>query len=559
MPNPMLASAIWSFLQDHATEHPPVSLSGLFATDPTRAARMTHRVGALTVDLSKHRVNDRTMELLLDLARHRQVLERIQATQAGEVVNTTEDRPALHTALRLPPDAEVTVDGVNVVPMVHEELDRAVALAERVRGGDWRGATGERITDVVNIGIGGSDLGPRMLHRALADHHTGDLTVHFVSNVDPDDIADTLATVDPATTLFVVVSKSFGTIETLTNARTARAWVVDALGEDAVARHFVAVSTNEERVADFGIDTDTMLGFWDWVGGRYSVSSAVGLSLLLAIGEDAFRELLAGMHDVDEHARTADYAENVPILMALLQVWYGSVLGAESQAVVPYSTRLARLPAYLQQLEMESNGKRVTLEGELVDYHTGAIVWGEPGTDGQHAFFQLLHQGTHLVPVDFIGVLQPANAVARGRAPSSSLDERLADHHDQLLANMFAQGAALAFGRSEDEVAASGVEPELVPHRTFPGNRPSTTILLDELTPRAVGQLVALYEQKVAALAAIWDINAYDQWGVELGKVLATGLLDALVADEAPPEVDGELDASTAALVTLARRARGRD
>ena len=545
MPNPMLASAVWSFLENHAREQPPPHLRRLFADDPGRVARMTHRVGALHVDLSKHRVTDHTMELLLDLARNRQVLERIQATQAGEVVNTTEDRPALHTALRLPPDETVTVDGTNVVPMVHEELDRAVALADRVRSGQWRGATGERITDVVNIGIGGSDLGPRMLHRALADHHTGDLDVHFVSNVDPDDVTDTLRAVDPATTLFVVVSKSFGTIETLTNARTARAWVVDALGEEAVASHFVAVSTNEDRVAEFGIDTDTMVGFWDWVGGRYSVSSAVGLSLLMAVGEDAFRELLAGMHDVDEHARTADYEENLPILLALLQVWYGSVLGAQSQAVIPYSTRLARLPAYLQQLEMESNGKRVTHDGTPVDYDTGAIVWGEPGTDGQHAFFQLLHQGTHLVPVDFIGVLRPTNDTG--------------DHHDQLLANMFAQGAALAFGRTAEEVAASGVEPELVPHRTFPGNRPSTAILLDELTPRAVGQLVALYEQKVAALAAIWDINAYDQWGVELGKVLATGLLDSLVADEVPPEVDSELDPSTAALVTLARRARGRD
>ncbi len=545
MPNPMLASAIWSFLEDHAQERPPATLRRLFAEDPTRAARMTHRVGALTVDLSKHRVTDRTMELLLDLARNRQVLERLQATQAGEEVNTTEHRPALHTALRLPRDAEVLVDDVNVVPLVHEELDKAVALAERVRSGEWRGATGERITDVVNIGIGGSDLGPRMLHRALADHHTGDLAVHFVSNVDPDDIADTLEVVDPATTLFVIVSKSFGTIETLTNARTARAWIVDALGEDAVADHFVAVSTNEERVADFGIDTDTMVGFWDWVGGRYSVSSVVGLSLLLALGEGGFRELLAGMRDVDEHARTADYEENLPILMAMLQVWYGSVLGAQSQAVVPYSTRLARLPAYLQQLEMESNGKRVTHDGTLVEHDTGAILWGEPGTDGQHAFFQLLHQGTHLVPVDFIGVLRPTNDVG--------------DHHDQLLANMFAQGAALAFGRTEDEVAAAGVDDALVPHRTFPGNRPSTTILLDELTPRSVGQLVALYEQKTAALAAVWDINAYDQWGVELGKVLATGLLDVLVADEPLQEGDGGLDASTAALVALARRARGRD
>lgn len=545
MPNPMLASAIWSFLKDHAQERPPADLRRMFADDPGRAARMTHRVGALTVDLSKHLVNEKTVELLLDLARNRQVLERLQATQAGEIVNTTEHRAALHSALRLPPDATVTVDEVNVVPMVHEELDKAFALAERIRSGDWTGATGERITDVVNIGIGGSDLGPRMLHGALRDHIDTDVAVHFVSNVDPDDIGDTLAGLDPASTLFIVVSKSFGTIETLTNARTARGWVVEALGEDAVSSHFVAVSTNEDRVAEFGIDTSTMVGFWDWVGGRYSTSSAVGLSLMVAIGPEGFRELLDGMRDMDEHARTADYEENLPILLALLQVWYGSVLGAQSQAVVPYTTRLARLPAYLQQLEMESNGKRVQHDGTPVDHDTGAIVWGEPGTDGQHAFFQLLHQGTHLVPVDFIGVLTPTNDVG--------------DHHDQLLANMFAQGAALAFGRHEDEVMASGVDPELAPHRTFPGNRPSTAILLDELTPRAVGQLVALYEQKVAALAAIWDINAYDQWGVELGKVLATGLLDALVADEAPPEVDGELDASTAALVLLARRARGRD
>lgn len=559
MPNPMLASAIWSFLKDHAQERPPADLRRMFADDPGRAARMTHRVGALTVDLSKHLVNEKTMELLLDLARNRQVLERLQATQAGEIVNTTEQRAALHSALRLPPDATVTVDEVNVVPMVHEELDKAFALAERIRSGDWTGATGQRITDVVNIGIGGSDLGPRMLHGALRDHVDTDVAVHFVSNVDPDDIGDTLAGLDPATTLCIVVSKSFGTIETLTNARTARGWVVDALGEDAVSSHFVAVSTNEDRVAEFGIDTSTMVGFWDWVGGRYSVSSAVGLSLMVAIGPDGFRDLLDGMRDMDEHARTADYEENLPILLALLQVWYGSVLGAQAQAVVPYTTRLARLPAYLQQLEMESNGKRVQHDGTPVEHDTGAIVWGEPGTDGQHAFFQLLHQGTHLVPVDFIGVLTPTDDVARGGAPSSALDARRGDHHDQLLANMFAQGAALAFGRTEEEVIASGVDPELAPHRTFPGSRPSTTILLDELTPRAVGQVVALYEQKVAALAAVWDINAYDQWGVELGKVLATGLLDALVADEAPPEVDGELDASTAALVLLARRARGRD
>lgn len=544
MPAPMTATAAWSDVLDHAHTAPPGHLRELFADDPGRVARMSHRLGALHLDLSKNLVTDRTLELLVALARERRVLERLQATQAGERVNTTEDRPALHTALRLPPDASVTVEEANVVPMVHAELDRAIALAERVRSGAWRGMTNKRITDVVNIGIGGSDLGPRMLHRALADHVDVDLDVHFVSNVDPDEITTTLDGLDPATTLFVVVSKSFGTIETLTNARTARRWCTDALGEDAVARHFVAVSTNADRVAEFGIDTDTIVGFWDWVGGRYSVSSAVGLSLLLAIGEHGFRGLLAGMRQVDEHAASADYEQNLPVLLALLQVWYGNVLGAQTQAILPYSTRLAKLPAYLQQLEMESNGKRVTRGGDPVDHDTGAIVWGQPGTDGQHAFFQLLHQGTHLVPIDLIGVLRPTNDAG--------------DHHDQLLANMFAQGAALAFGRTEQEVAASGVEAHLVPHRTFPGNRPSTTILLDRLDPHAVGQLVALYEQKVAALAAIWDINPYDQWGVELGKVLATGLLDSLVATDAPPEVDDELDPSTAALVGLARRARSR-
>jgi len=542
---PMTSTAAWTDLLDHAHTDGPPHLRELFADDPGRVARMTHRLGSLHLDLSKHLVSERTCELLVDLARERRVLDRLQATAAGERVNTTEDRAALHTALRLPPDATVTVDGTNVVPQVHEELERAVRLAERVRSGAWRGATGERIRSVVNIGIGGSDLGPRMLHRALADHVDVELDVRFVSNVDPDEVTAALEGLDPASTLVVVVSKSFGTVETLTNARTARAWLTASLGESAVARHFLAVSTNQQRVAQFGIDTGNMVGFWDWVGGRYSVSSAAGLSLLLAIGEHGFRAMLEGMRQVDEHAVTAPYAENLPILLALLEVWYGNVLGAQSQAVLPYSTRLALLPAYLQQLEMESNGKRVTRDGHPVDHDTGAIVWGQPGTDGQHAFFQLLHQGTHLVPVDLIGVLHPTNDTA--------------DHHDQLLANMFAQGAALAFGRTAEEVAAAGVEERLVPHRTFPGNRPSSTILLDRLDPHAVGQLVALYEQKVAALAAIWDINPYDQWGVELGKVLATGLLDSLVAEDAPPEVDQELDPSTAALVALARRARGRD
>ena len=536
---PLTDAPAWAALQAHAAAGLP-HLRDLLA-EPGRLDRFVLQVGDLRVDATRHLVDDRALELLLELAEQRGVLDRLRATQAGAHVNTTEDRPALHTALRLPRDASLVVDGTDVVPLVHRELDRTLALAERVRSGDWRGASGQRVRTVVNVGIGGSDLGPRMLVDALADHADPDLDVRFVSNVDPDDVADVLATADPASTLVVVVSKSFSTVETLTNAGTLRAWIVDALGEDAVAKHFLAVSTNAERVAAFGIDTSDMLGFWDWVGGRYSVSSAVGLSLAVAIGGDGFRALLDGMRLVDEHAVTAPPERNAALLLGLLQLWYGSVLGWQTQAVLPYSARLRRFPAYLQQLEMESNGKRVTLDGGAVGTDTGAIVWGEPGTDGQHAFFQLLHQGTRVVPADLLGFVEP--------------EHDLGDHHDQLLANLLAQAQALALGRGADEVRAAGVAEELVPHRTFPGNRPSTLLLAARRDPHVLGQLVALYEQKVAVLAALWGTNAYDQWGVELGKQLAGDLVPLLTGDE--PDLS-QLDPATAAAVRHVRAARGR-
>jgi glucose-6-phosphate isomerase len=545
MAAPIGRTATWHELQEAATDVP--DLRTLFATDPGRAGRLTHELGDLVVDASKHLVTPRVLDLLARLAEERGVLERLRATQAGEHVNTTEDRAVLHTALRLPRDAELVVDGQDVVADVHDALDRVDALATRVRDGSWTGATGERIRTVVNVGIGGSDLGPRMVVEALADRVHPELDVRFVSNVDPDDVATVLAQADPATTLVIVVSKTFGTIETLLNARTLRRWIVDALGEDAVSSHFVAVSTNAERVAAFGIDTDDMIGFWDWVGGRYSLSSAVGLSVAIALGPDAFRELLDGMRLVDEHARTAPLRENVPVLLGLLQCWYGSVLGLPAQAVLPYSRRLRLFTPYLQQLEMESNGKRVTLDGDPVTVDTGAVVWGQPGTDGQHAFFQLLHQGTRVVPVDLIGFLEPAD----------DLEVDGGNLHDHLLGNLLAQSAALAFGRTSREVADAGEPPALVPHRTFPGNRPSTVILASRRTPFVLGQLIALYEQKVAVLAALWGTNAYDQYGVELGKVLATEIVELLTAPDDRTH-DGRRDASTAALARRVRAARGR-
>ncbi len=534
-------SAAWSALLAHHREQGPVDLRAQFAADPDRATTLAASVGDLYVDYSKNLVTAETMRRLVELAAEADVPGRVQAMLGGERINVTEDRAVLHTALRAPRDAVIEVGGVNVVPEVHEVLDRMAAFAEQVRDGTWRGATGERIRTVVNIGIGGSDLGPAMAYRALRHHAQPGLEVRHVSNIDPTDIAEALADLDPETTLLIVCSKTFTTLETLSNARTARSWVVGTLGEGAVAHHFVAVSTNAEGVAEFGIDTANMFGFWDWVGGRYSLPSAIGLSVMIAIGPAGFRELLSGYRIVDEHLATTPLERNVPVLLALLGVWYRNVLGAQSHAVLPYSQALSRFPAYLQQLDMESNGKRVDLAGDAVDYDTGPIVWGEPGTNGQHAFFQLLHQGTALVPCDLIGFIEPAHD--------------LGDQHDQLMANCFAQAQALAFGRTAEEVAAEGVPAELVPHRTFPGNRPSTTILAPELTPSVLGQLIALYEHKVFVQSILWGINAFDQWGVELGKVLAKRIAPALT------DPDGELaeaDASTSELISRYRELRSR-
>jgi glucose-6-phosphate isomerase len=518
-----------------------VDLRTAFADDPTRGTALTAQVGDLHVDYAKHLVDRETITLLLDLAEQAGVSARIDAMLAGARINTTEDRSVLHTALRAPRDATITVEGEDVVPAVHEVLDAMSAFADRVRSGEWRGATGARITTVVNIGIGGSDLGPAMTYRALRAEAHPELEVRYVANVDPADVAEALTGLDPATTLFIVCSKTFTTLETLTNARTARTWLVAALGEDAVADHFVAVSTNAEGVAEFGIDTANMFGFWDWVGGRYSLPSAIGLSVMVAIGPEGFRELLAGFRDVDEHLASTPFERNVPVLLALLGVWYRNVLGAESHAVLPYAQALSRFPAYLQQLDMESNGKRVDLAGRTVDHSTGPVVWGEPGTNGQHAFFQLLHQGTALIPCDVIAFVEPVHD--------------LGDHHDQLIANCFAQTEALAFGKTAEEVAADGVAEELVPHRTFPGGNPSTTILAPALTPRVLGQLVALYEHKVFVQGVIWGVNSFDQWGVELGKALAKRITPELTADEAPALAH---DSSTNALITRYREGRNR-
>jgi glucose-6-phosphate isomerase len=532
-------SAAFARLLDHHRAQGPVDLRERFAAEPERADAMTVEVGDLVVDCSKHLVTAETLEHLVALAEEADLTGRVQAMLQGERINATEDRAVLHTALRAPRDVRIEVDGTDVVPAVHEVLDRMAAFAERVRGGDWRGATGERITTVVNIGIGGSDLGPAMAYRAL--RHLADLEVRYVSNVDPTDVAESLQGLDPATTLVVVVSKTFTTLETLANARAVRAWLVDALGEDAVAAHFVAVSTNAEGVASFGIDTANMFGFWDWVGGRYSLPSAVGLSLLLAIGPEHFRAMLAGFRTVDEHLASAPLERNVPVLLALLGLWYRNVLGAQSHAVLPYSEALARFPAYLQQLDMESNGKQVTVDGAAVAWDTGPVVWGEPGTNGQHAFFQLLHQGTTRIPCDVIGFVEPIHDVG--------------GQHDDLMANCFAQTEALAFGRTAEEVRAEGVAEPLVAHRTFPGNRPSTTILAPALTPSVLGQLVALYEHKVLVQGVLWGLNSFDQWGVELGKALAKRITPELTAAEEP---DLAHDSSTTALIRRYRAGRGR-
>lgn len=533
-------SSVWSDLKTHHGEVRDLHLREIFATDPSRGERLVTVAGDLYVDHAKHRVTDGTLALLRRLANEREVAPRFGALLAGEHVNTTEDRPALHTALRRRRDEPLVVDGIDVVAQVHDVLDRMMAFAERVRGGDWRGSTGQPIRSIVNIGIGGSDLGPAMAATALRRWVRDDLELHFVSNVDGDDLADTLRRVDAASTLFIIASKSFSTLETLTNAEHAKAWLLQRLGDGTdVAAHFVALSTNADAVRAFGIDPENMFGFWDWVGGRYSVDSAIGLSLLLGIGPQNFREFLAGFRTIDEHV-AADPVGSAPTTMALLNLWYRNLFGAQTQAVLPYSDALTRFPAYLQQLEMESNGKRVLLDGTVVDHDTGSIVWGEPGTNGQHAFYQLLHQGTTLVPCDFIGFVRPT-------------DDALADsdHHDLLTANLLAQAEALAFGRTAAEVEAAGVDTDLVPHRTFPGNIPSTTILAPRLTPSVLGQLIALYEHKVAAQGFLWGINSFDQWGVELGKALATTLADEIAAG-----TDGDHDSSTTALLRRYRELR---
>ncbi|KEG42850.1 glucose-6-phosphate isomerase [Streptomyces griseorubens] len=533
----------WTALAKHREELGEVRLRELFEADPDRGTGYTLRVGDLYVDYSKHLVTDETLRLLRELAAATDVFGLRDAMFRGERINTTEDRAVLHTALRAPRDAVVEVDGENVVPAVHAVLDRMADFADRVRSGEWTGHTGRRIRNVVNIGIGGSDLGPAMAYEALRAYTARELTFRFVSNVDGADLHEATHDLDPAETLFIVASKTFTTIETITNATSARAWLLDALGDDkAVARHFVALSTNAEKVSDFGIDTANMFEFWDWVGGRYSYDSAIGLSLMIAIGPDRFREMLDGFRIVDDHFRTAPPEANAPLLMGLLGIWYNNFHDAQSHAVLPYSHYLSKFTAYLQQLDMESNGKYVGRDGREVDWQTGPVVWGTPGTNGQHAYYQLIHQGTKLVPADFIGFAEPVE----------ELSDRLAAQHDLLMANFFAQTQALAFGKTPDEVRAEGVPEELVPHKTFQGNHPTTTILATELTPSVLGQLVALYEHKVFVQGAVWDIDSFDQWGVELGKVLAKRVEPALTEGA---DVPG-LDPSTAALVAAYRERR---
>lgn len=528
----------WQSFIAHGEEVRQRHLREMFATDPSRAEALTFTAADLRVDLSKQRIEPATVAHLVAVARTAGVEERRDALLAGQRVNTTEQRSVLHTALRAPQGTTLVVDGRDVVTDVHEVLDAMGAFADRVRSGDWLGATGQRIRHVVNIGIGGSDLGPAMAHRALISFAHPELDCRFVSNVDGADIHQALADIDPAVTLVVVSSKTFTTIETLTNARTARTWLIGALGEEAVAAHFVAVSTNADAVAAFGIDTANMFGFWDWVGGRYSMDSAIGLSLMLAIGPDGFAEMLAGFRAIDEHFASAPLEQNVPVLMALVGIWCAEVLGADSLAVLPYAHELGRFPAYLQQLDMESNGKSVRLDGSAVQMATGPVVWGEPGTNGQHAFYQLLHQGTRLVPCDLIGFARPNHPHL--------------EHHDLLMANLFAQAEALAFGKTRDEVVAEGVPDHQIEHRVFPGNRPSTVVLADRLTPRVLGELVALYEHKVFVQGCVWGINSFDQWGVELGKALATRIGPELVGDG---PVSGH-DSSTTALIDWYRESR---
>ncbi|MGW7307616.1 glucose-6-phosphate isomerase [Streptomyces sp. NPDC054835] len=537
----------WAALGKHREQLGATHLRELFAADPERGTGYTLRVGDLYLDYSKNLVTEETLALLRDLAAATGVAELRDAMFRGEKINNTEHRAVLHTALRAPRGAVIEVDGVNVVPEVHAVLDKMAAFAERVRAGAWTGHTGKPIKNVVNIGIGGSDLGPAMAYEVLRSFTQRDLTLRFVSNVDGADLHEAVRDLDPAQTLFIVASKTFTTIETITNATSARDWLLTGLGagQEAVAQHFVALSTNAEKVEEFGIDTANMFEFWDWVGGRYSYDSAIGLSLMIAIGPDGFREMLDGFHLVDEHFRTAAPEENAPLLLGLLGIWYGAFHDAQSHAVLPYSHYLSKFTAYLQQLDMESNGKSVTRDGQPVDWQTGPVVWGTPGTNGQHAYYQLIHQGTKVIPADFIGFARPVADLLPG----------LVAQHDLLMANFFAQTQALAFGKTPEEVRAEGVPEELVPHKTFQGNHPTTTILADTLTPSVLGQLVALYEHKVFVQGAVWNIDSFDQWGVELGKVLARKIEPVLTDGEG----GDRLDSSTAGLVAAYRALRGRD
>ncbi|KKF00544.1 glucose-6-phosphate isomerase [Mycolicibacterium obuense] len=541
------ATPAWQALSRHHEQIRGADLRQLFAEDPDRGAELTLTVGDLYIDYSKHRVTRETLSLLLDLARAAGLPERRDAMFSGEHINTSEDRAVLHTALRLPRDAELSVDGQDVVADVHEVLDRMGEFTDRLRSGEWRGATGERITTVVNIGIGGSDLGPVMVYQALRHYVDAGITARFVSNVDPADLVAKLDGLDPAATLFIVASKTFSTLETLTNATAARRWLTEALGDDAVSKHFVAVSTNAKLVDEFGIDTANMFGFWDWVGGRYSVDSAIGLSVMAAIGKERFAEFLAGFHLVDEHFRTAPLEANAPVLLGLIGLWYNNFFGAETRAVLPYSNDLSRFAAYLQQLTMESNGKSVQADGTPVTTSTGEIFWGEPGTNGQHAFYQLIHQGTRLIPADFIGFSEPTDDLPTADGTGSM--------HDLLMSNFFAQTQVLAFGKTAEEIADEGTAPNVVPHKVMPGNRPSTSILGTKLTPSIVGQLIALYEHQVFTEGVVWGIDSFDQWGVELGKTQAKALLPVLTDDDSPAP---QSDSSTDALVRRYRSERGR-
>ena len=519
---PLTGRPAWKNLQEHFKKVRELHLRQLFASDPERGKRMTREAEGLFLDYSKNRITDETIQLLLQLAEESGLRQRIDAMFRGDKINITENRAVLHVALRAPRGASITVDGQNVVPDVHAVLDRMADFSNRVRSGAWKGHTGKAIRNFVNIGIGGSDLGPVMAYEALKHYSDRALTFRFVSNVDGTDFAEAVLDLDPSETLFIVSSKTFTTLETMTNAHSARAWLLKGLGGDekSVAKHFVAVSTNAAEVSKFGIDTANMFGFWDWVGGRYSMDSAIGLSTMLAIGPDNFRAMLRGFHQIDEHFRTAPFERNLPVLMGVLGIWYNDFFGAETVAVLPYEQYLKRFPAYLQQLTMESNGKHVTLQGTQVDYATGPIYWGEPGTNGQHSFYQLIHQGTRLIPCDFIAFAKALNPLGR--------------HHDMLLANVFAQTEALAFGKTEEQVKAEGTPDWLVPHRVFEGNRPSNTILADRLTPANLGKLVALYEHSVFTQGAIWDINSFDQWGVELGKALAQRIIPELESKTEP-------------------------